>query len=520
MKKFISKILALSLSLGLCGCGGTQTASTEAKPTETIPGPSAPAAFSVGYAKANITPTESVPMGGYGNSDTRWSTNVVDYLELICVAFTDEAGETVLFFAADLLMAYDHVTEALRTAVSQATGVPQDHIFYHVVHNHSGPETQKTGEPSITSYIQLHTDAAVRIAGEAMADRKAAQMYTGFTRLENVNFVRHYLLSDGTYKGEGVGSVAKDRIIGHTAAPDDLLQVVKFVREGGKDVVLVNWQGHPIGHAGSNDTALTSTSAGALRRELESSADCLPVYILGGSGNMNNQSQLKTEEKYSSMQDFGKGVAQEVMAVMDNSTPSSTGNIRLRESVLSIENNKGENRAVPLYAFSIGELAFVTAPAEIFSDNAVAVRDASKFPMTLYASCTNGYNGYLPTPKPFDYYAYEVRITKFPMGTAELLQQEQTKMLDAIFAESGLTETEKTPGYLTEEFRPVTNGVTYTPISTEAVAVENGFYAFQLFDGTAVKNMLAISKEVAEQVLAKESTMLLFDAQNVIVGIA
>ena len=123
-------------------------------------------------------------------------------------------------------------------------------------------------------------------------------------------------------------------------------------------------------------------------------------------------------------------------------------------------------------------------------------------------------------PKPFDYYAYEVRITKFPMGTAELLQQEQTKMLDAIFAESGLTETEKTPGYLTEEFRPVTNGVTYTPISTEAVAVENGFYAFQLFDGTAVKNMLAISKEVAEQVLAKESTMLLFDAQNVIAGIA
>lgn len=507
MKRILTLILSMAVPLGLCACGGEKAQEASAPP----------AAFSVGYAKANITPTESVPMGGYGNSDTRWSTDVVDYLELICVAFTDEEGETVLFFAADLLMAYDHVTEALRTAVSEATGISQDHIIYHVTHNHSGPETDKLSQPSIKNYIDMHTQAAVRIAGEALADRKPAQMYTGFARPEGVSFIRHYLLADGTYKGEGVGSVTSDQLIGHAGAPDNLLQVVKFVREGGKDVVLVNWQGHLIG---MTNTSISATSAGALRRELETNADCLPVYILGGSGNMNNNSYFKGEAKYTDMQSFGKGMVQDVMAVMDSSTPAATGNICHKESVLSIVNNKGESKNVPLYAFSMGELAFVTAPAEIFCDNAVAVRDASRFPMTLYASCSNGYNGYLPTPEAFDHNAYEVRITKFPMGTAETLQAEQSKILDAIFTESGLTEKEKAPGYLTEAFVPVSDGAVYTPINQQATAVENGFYAFQLFNGTAVKNTLAINEDVAREVLAKSETKLLFNEENVVVGIA
>lgn len=510
MKKLFSMILALSMPLGLCACGNS---------TNQAPEVQTPTVFSVGYAKADITPKESVPMGGYGNADTRWSNNTADPLELICVAFTDEEGETVLFFVADLLMAYDHVAEGLRSAVSETTGVPRDHIIYHVTHNHSGPETQKIGVASIDKYIEMHTEEAVRIAEEALSDRKAAQMFTGFTRLDGVNFVRHYLLADGTYKGEAVGNVAKTELIGHTGAPDNLLQVVKFVREGGKDVVLVNWQGHSLGYSPNAETSITATGAGAVRKELESGIDCLPVYILGGSGNMNNASYIKSEQKYGNYLEFGKGFAQEVVAVLENCTPAETGNIQLMESVLSIVNNRLVNKDVPLYAFSIGDLAFVTAPAEIFSDNAVAVRDASKFPMTLYASCANGYNGYIPTPKPFDYYSYEVRITKFPMGTAEIIQEEQIKMLEEIFAESGNTEKEKSSGYLTTEFEPVSDGITYISPGGNAREVENGYFAFVLMDGVTPKNMLAVSQEVAEKVLAQSSAKLLFNEQNVVIDI-
>lgn len=235
---------------------------------------------------------------------------------------------------------------------------------------------------------------------------------------------------------------------------------------------------------------------------------------------MNNGSYIKSEQKYENYLEFGKGFAQEVVTVLGNCAPAETGNIQLTESVLSIVNNRLINKDVPLYAFSVGDLAFVTAPAEIFSDNAVAVRDASKFPMTLYASCANGYNGYIPTPKPFDYYSYEVRITKFPMGTAEVIQEEQIKILAAIFAESGNIEKEKAPGYLTTEFEPVSDGITYISPGGEAREVENGYFAFILMDGATPKIMLAISKEVADAVLAQTSVKVLFNEQNVVVGIA
>ena len=105
-------------------------------------------------------------------------------------------------------------------------------------------------------------------------------------------------------------------------------------------------------------------------------------------------------------------------------------------------------------------------------------------------------------------------------AAAETLQAEQSKILDEIFTESGLTEKEKAPGYLTEVFVPVSDGAVYTPINQRATAVENGFYAFQLFNGTAVKNMLAINEDVAREVLAKSETKLLFNEENVVVGIA
>ena len=507
VKRILGIAIAAIVTLSLAACGGNPNGETGGK-TDT------PAAFSVGYAKADISPKESVPMGGYSDSDTRWSQNTELPLELICVAMTDEEGETVLFFAADLLMAYDYVADDLRNAVSSATGVPKDHIIYHVTHNHYGPETQLRGTTAIDLFVKNQTEEGVRIAQEALADRAAAKMETGFARLEGVNFVRHYLLKDGSLLGEGVGTVKQD-VVGHAYAPDNLLQVVKFTREGSKDVVLVNWQGHLMADGAGYNSA-NACSPGIMRQELETTGNCLPIFILGGSGNMNNYSQINGENQFESYIEHGKFLAKQVMELTYQG--AETGKIFLEESVLSLS-NRGAMHDVPLYAFSIGDVAFATAPAEIFSKNAQAVRDTSKYPMTIYASCANGYNGYLPTPDAFPYYAYEVRITKYPQGTAETLQEEHTRMLDKLFTDAGYTEKEKAEGYVTQAFEPVSDGVEYVRVSTEATAVENGFYAFQMYAGMEVKNMLAIDEATARKALSRETGKLLFNEQNVIVDI-
>ena len=56
----------------------------------------------VGYARTDITPTEPVPLRGYGNASHRMSERVLSPLCATCLAVTDGRGETVLIYALDL----------------------------------------------------------------------------------------------------------------------------------------------------------------------------------------------------------------------------------------------------------------------------------------------------------------------------------------------------------------------------------------------------------------------------------
>ncbi len=501
MKRVLTMLLATLMLLSLaCGCGSSSDEETVSN------------VFTAGYGQADISPTWSIYLRGYGEPvEERMSTGVSDPLYVTCIAFTDAEGKTVLFLSADLLLAYRGAIKPVREAVAEATGVPFDQVMFHCTHNHSGPD------PNEVRYNQMLLEKSVEAATTAMADRKPAQMSTGFTRLEKVNFVRHYLLTDGSFMGEGVGSVPRSQLVGHTDAPDNLLQVVQFTREDAKNIVLVNWQGHPKGTAPNPHTMATSNYPGILRKTVEDGLDCHVLFVLGGSGNMNNSSQIPGEEKYDTYLELGKGLGEEVIQVTKNLKPAQTGKIQIAKKDFSYGAT-----TVPLYAFSVGDLAFATAPFEIFKESAVAVREASQFKMTFYASCSNESHGYLSTPPSYAYFSYESGSN--PMGIAEGVQENLTALMSEIFTASGNAPAQYDEGYHTPEFVPVTDGVEYlNPAAGDTTAytpVKNGYFKITLLAGTTVKDMLTNSEEVAQQVLAKATMKLLFNEQNVIVGIA
>ena len=355
-----------------------------------------------------------------------------------------------------------------------------------------------------------------------MADRKPITgMFTTFSRPERVNTVRHYLLADGNYQAEGVGAVAKADLIGHATVADNLLQLVKFTRDGGKDVVMINWQGHPRGT--EPRTIATSNYPGVMRAYVEKNLDCYSIFVLSGSGNLNNNSQIPGEVRFEDYIELGNGLGEEAVAAAANFTPATLDNILFKENLAQIPNGSG-TKTVPLYAFSMGDFAMVCAPFEIFDTNARGVREDSDFKMTFYSSCTNKSMGYLPTPMSFDWeIAYEVRITNFPKGTAEIIQAELTAMLDGLFTEGGYTAQEKPEGYLQPDFVPSTDGKTYRnpdPGNTSAyTAVNNSFFAFTLLSDSSFKKMLALDEDLVKQILAKDTVQLIFNEQGVVVGI-
>lgn len=515
MKRILCLLLCAVLMIGLfVGCG-------ESGETEQTGGGETLSGFSVGYGKADISPEKSVYLIGYGEPKAeRMSTGVSDRLYATATAFTDEEGETVLFIACDLLFVLKAQSDPLRELIAKETGVPFDHIIVHSSHNHSGPD------PSDPAYYILLQERVLNAAKDAMADRAPAQMFTAFSRPEGYNTVRHYLLVDGTYMGEGVGAVEKNELVGHTHKADNLLQLVKFTREGKKDIVMMNWQGHPRSTAPYSHTTSTCNYAGIMRQTVEEQLDCLGSFVLSGSGNLNCNSQIAGEVKPADYLELGKALGEEAVKAAATFKPAKTDNIQLEENIYLHDSVKwGADSKVPLYAFSIGEVAFATAPFEVFDTNAVFVKENSKFKMTFYASVTSDWQSYLPTPQSFPWENhYEVRITYYPQGMAEDVADELVAMLDRLFAAGGYEETEKEPGYITPEFVPVSDGVEYmnpTPGDLTAYReVANGFYQLTLLKDGRVKMMLAKDKAAAEKVLAQTNMKLLFDEQNLIVDVA
>lgn len=492
--------------------------------------------FSVGYAKADITYNKNpINMTGMADDDTRFSNGVLDNIYATCVACTDTKGNTVLMFGLDLLNTYGELFSDVRQAISSETGIPFDNILFGASHTHSGP-TQKGDSTAIKESNALIKERCIAAAKEALADRTPAKMYATFARPERLNFVRHYVLADGSYMGKRTGSIPKQDLVGHPHKADNLLQLVKFEREGDKKpVVMINWQAHYYGATRINYNGISADYIGVLRNELESQLGCLSSFYQGGAGNLASTSQITSEEVSSDYIDHGKRLAAYAVEAADSFKELKTGDVYVASKELSYEKDGMSMVGPVLNAVGFGEFGIVWAPFEIFDTNAKNVREASPFKYTFYASCANAGTGnmYLPDAAGFTYPTYEAlgsaetdnpNYTRFPAGTGELVQDQLISMLNDLFAQTGSEPQTRDEGYLTPEFVPVSDGVEYINYTVGDLNAmregDNGLYCFALFTDGKAKNMLAANKEIAEQVMNKATMKLLFDERNVIVGIA
>ena len=516
MKKALTLLLCTVMLVSMFIACGT---SEEGNQTDKI------TSFSVGYSKVDITPSDPVPLAGFGDNNERISTGALDPICATCIAFSDTDGNTVIVFGLDMLNTPVDIVKLAREQINAATGIPTTHIQFTASHTHNSYDQASTGNPHVATARTKFLEQCVKAAQEALADRKPAKMFGSFSRPDNLNFVRHYVLSDGTYQAYKLGTLPRDQIYGHKWKADNLLQVIKFTREGGKDIVLVNWQSHYYGSNGveSDYYKLSADYPGALRDELETQLDCHAAFVLGGGGNINCTSQIKSENHNKGYVEHGKMLAASAIESMQNMQPLETGTIQLKQHDFVAPNTIAENE---LTAFGFGDFGMVFAPWEIFDIHAKGVRDDSKYTYTYYASCANGGwgNRYLAHEESFSYYCYESSTARYPMGTAELVQEALTKLINECFDASGQTQKERADGYTSTPYVPVSDGLVYTNpqpgnMDTFKLGV-NGHYYTMFIEGTNVKQLLIKNEEIAKQMNEKETMKLLFDDRNIVVGIA
>ena len=443
--------------------------------------------LNVGFGRVDMTPDYSVPLAGYGNTMTRMSKGCLDGLFATCIAITDDRDETVLIITTDACATFTFMVQPLHEAVTAATGVPSDHIIVSATHTHSAPDLKSEYDNNMSSWKRDYVGAVASAAAAAMADRAPAKVLLGDTHTENLNFVRHFLLENGTYAGDNFGDFKSAPIADYATPADTQLQMIRFVRQDCKDILMVNWQAHPklASTASTADGRATRPWMSAdfiapCRDYVEEQAGVLFAYYQGAAGNMNPNTRIEAHTRATEYRAHGKLLGEVIVNGLDglkeSAVPacvqarrtvfnapvdhtedcmvedarrifdlwSQTNDYRKcaeegqpcgimspyhAEGILRRFNATETYRELTLTALSIGPVGFVGAPYEMFDTNGKFIKDNSPFPTTFVISYTNGQNGYVASEKAFEYGSYEVHNRDFARGAAEELASTMLGML-------------------------------------------------------------------------------------------
>ena len=428
----------------------------------------------IGWGKQELSTTEPILIPG--QMYMRVSEGIHDplYATAMCVD-GGEGQDVVIFCTVDLVVLRNGVIQMTRDKVAKlCPEIPVEKIIMGATHTHSAPVL---GDDN--AWDTLFYNACINAATLAIGDLAPVKMEVATTELENMNFVRHYEMNDGTYYGSNFGST-ESGFKAHVADPDKQLILVKLDREEKKDILMINWQAHPAAAARQNDyTGVSADFVGHMRNKVEMETNMHVAYYTGASGNLNPRSLIESENvnDNATYQGYGKTLGKFVIETLDKLTAVEGTGIKTTRVAFEAEidhswdhmvaeatevfelwkaedKNKGDalgatygftsvyqarairtRAALPatqtreLRAFCVGPIGFTTGTYEMFCDHAMYVKEHSPFDVTFVITSNSGY---IPNTRAYEYRSYESDTGMFASGTGEKMAEEYVKLLEQI----------------------------------------------------------------------------------------
>ncbi len=368
------------------------------------------AAFKVGYAQRDITPTKPVPMWGYGARHNLLSKGVRD--PLFAKAVVIAAGkEKLAIVGMDLGRApRTDMMERIRKAVKSSAGV--GFVLISGSHTHSGPVLELRDKP-----------------GEGKGGYDDAIAYT--IELEQ-KLIEVIVEAEGKARdariGWGSAQVAMNRNRHSKIEPkpvDPELSVLRFDDAEGKPIALVvNFAAHPT-MLSAADLRFSAEYPGQMAMEVERNLGAPCVFMQGAAGDLSP----RTTDATRGIEAFGKALAAEVVTIakgIETSVPEKPSiqgmdevftfepRLDFRNPLLRIvfgqaffpelaaaylNQDLADNKLHPHLTTVLvnGELALVGASGEFFADHANRLKARSRAKKTLFFGYCNGHHMYFPT---------------------------------------------------------------------------------------------------------------------------
>ena len=432
-----------------------------------------------GFARLDVTPPFGVPLAGY--YEQRLADGILDPIQVNALA-VQNGERTLVIVTADVLMISAVECDTLRAMINERTGIGAENVLIAALHPHTS--VRIGGIPRVAlqdrEYVSYFKRKITDVAALAIADLADATVGVACGDIERpVSFVRRYILKDGRGVRTNPGHKTPEELSGPTAEADNTVRLVRFFREEGGDIALVNFATHPdtIGK-----TKMSADWPGFVRRFVEAEhagAHC--VFLNGFEGDSNHINYMQPKEGrfwkgYDGCEQIGRVIANGVNAIWDATAPmqgetlhaeqrdvyipTSTRGLEYFEeckelstryragdrSVMMTPHGFGVPEAnriadiptrpvlnrLPITVLGIGDIVIFALGGEPFTEYIYAARALLPEKFLLTACCANGGEGYFPTAKAYAEGGYEVQTSPFNPDLENLIMGTATEMLKKV----------------------------------------------------------------------------------------
>ncbi len=443
----------------------------------------------IGYAKIDITPPMGTNLVGYFID--RIADGVLDPLEAVAVAVckNEPSAKPVVLITLDNEGATTAFVTNARKLIAEKLGLEIENIFIHSTHTHLSPrlgvDSQLKNDVD-KKYVKTVYPKLVKLAKQAIKDLTPARMGYAIGKAEKIGFNRRYLMKDGSVKTNP--GVNNPDIVKSIGLLDESLNVVRFEREDGKNVVIANYGNHPdtIGK-----TKVSGDWPALTRRIFEKAvtgAKC--IFFNGAQGDINHVNVAPKDgdlngmfmdfddvsRGYSHAVHMGNVVAGGIMQVYEKVKFVEASEVKALIKVIDIPTNmpkkedmeqaryiakmhaEGRDEELPykgmllttfvaealrmirfengpetvpmaLVGVKIGEVAMLGIPGEPFTGIGLGLKQSKDFKVVMPVCFGNGEQGYFPMQDSYDEGGYEARSSEFKAGVAELIVKEGLALL-------------------------------------------------------------------------------------------
>ena len=416
--------------------------------------------FEFGFSREDITPALGVPLCGYFNP--RPNKGALDRLNVKAAAF--RTGDKIAAIVSyDLCLMTRAIMDGIAEKVNAVLPELAGNTLYCCTHTHTGPYTSKLfGADCDEEYMNSLTAKTISALQQAVKSLAPAELYAATTECTTLAFNRRYIMKNGkTLTNPGKLNPEID----HPEGTTDPQIIMMQVKQNGKAVfMLANISNHTDTIGGD---WVSADWPGIMEKEIQYQIgyDIPVMTIIAPQGNINHfdVSTGESQTDYAEAVRIGKAYAAVLLSALYRFKKVENTCIRTDMSEFEApyyqvsdaeynaakkvyEENKNEvmeagrdftsediARGVPfvkkyfaerllacrdnpitekrmeqqiVIAFN-DELAIVSLPAEPFVELGIAIRKASRYPMTVLAALGMGEVGYVGLPGNYGNGGYE-----------------------------------------------------------------------------------------------------------------